>query len=609
MNQDNLNMLACLESIGKKPVDILLELLQFEAYELDITKSDFTKTLSERIQKTYDITIPDILLDKWIKTKFKNKDNKLVLNTFKDDIDSYIKKIETKEQEFDEKLKEIRIDFKLYAKKMYDLSLTDGNVRDTFNNYFYISSNNSFESSGANQLKEVEMKKSKLNFIFNQYMRHLYTTESEYLEIIENFGIANQMRKVVINEDKESVDRNFLEKCEIYVDTPIMLKALGYDGKELATSYTELLDAIKKAKAKVCFFEHSFDELWGILFSFKKNIVQNFLDAKGVNQFLIAQKEYAQEGKELSLDENNVRNNINQRGYQIKAHIDETDLSDNSDLKHWEFDEKKLKSKIEEHYNSDTVKIYQTRIERDVKSISAISRFRNTSNITLPTSYKEGRFFLLTDNYILLESLKYYYQDSKDNKDFQVNELIFENTILFDLWQNVFDNNQFNKNLLRRKCFAFNEIDEEFKDKLYRICRKSDRYEPERNMSEQFMTHPELQNKVYAEILKKGEYDEVYLKKVMNNEILRREEEFRNETMAKATEEVEKKENEYKKDHEKAEEKGKEQERQDLINIQINKLKKSICKKFVFYIKKCFNKGLTENDYYEFEAKRILGIE
>jgi len=602
MDQNSINMLACLASFGKKPIDILLELIQFELYTLNIDESDFIKKLSQRLQNIYDITIPDILLTKWIDSKFTKQNNKLVLDTCKEDIRNYIAKIKDKEEAFNKKMAAIRKSFQEYAKESYRLDCNNEEIKEAFNNYFYIDlcyqQNDSLNKTN----------KSEISFVFSQYMRHLWEKKSDYLETVENFGVVNQIRKIVINED--NIDKKFLEDCSIYIDTPIMMKTLGYDGKALGDSYTELIYNLKEAGAKVCFFEHSFDELWGILFGFKKNIAQNFLDAKGVNQFLRARDEYKNDkkvSKELSLDENVIRNEIKNLGCDIRAHIDEKELDTDNDFQNWVFDEKKLTDIINDTYHEQN----QSRIEKDVKSIAAIARLREKNKIKFPNSYKHGKFFLLTDNYTLIQSIKSYYQDNDNNN---LNELIFENTILFELWQNLFDNNTFNKTLFRSKCFAFTEIDDKFKEKLYKICRQMDRYEPEKNISDQFIEHPELEEEIYSQILSEKNYDDEYLKRIINNTVKQKEEKTANQLNAakaetkKVAENAKLKEEEYKLNIEKEKERAA-NDIQKLINKKIEKHRKWW--QFLLWIERLFtkNKTIDEIVYYEAKAKKSLGIE
>ena len=604
MEQNSTNMLVCLASFGKKPMDILLELIQFELYTLNIDESDFIKKLSRKLQNIYDITIPDILLTKWIDCKFTKKDKKLVLNTCKEDIRSYIATIKNKEEDFNKKMAEIRKSFQQYANETYKLHFNNEEIKEVFNDYFYI------DLCYQNNTSLNKTNRSEISFVFNQYMRHLWNEKSDYLDIIENFGVVNQIRKIVINED--NIDKKFLEDCNIYIDTPIMMKALGYDGKALGDSYTELIDKLKEAGAKVCFFEHSFDELWGILFSFKKNIAQNFLDAKGVNQFLRARKEYKNDekvSKELSLDENVIRNEIKNLECDILAHIDEKELDTDDDFQNWVFDENKLTDIIRNRYHEQNM--YQNRIEKDVTSIAAIARLREKEKIKFPNSYKHGKFFLLTDNYTLIQSIKSYYQDNEDNN---LNELIFENTILFELWQNLFDNNTFNKALFRSKCFAFTEIDDKFKEKLYKICRKMDRYEPEKNMSDQFIEHPELEEEIYSQTLSKKNYNDEYLKRIINNTVKQKEEKTANQLNAakaetkKVAENAKVKEEEYKLNIERERERAA-NDIQKLINKKIEKHRKWW--QFLLWIERLFtkNKTIDEIVYYEAKAKKSLGIE
>ena len=101
----------------------------------------------------------------------------------------------------------------------------------------------------------------------------------------------------------------FLEDCIIFLDTPIVLKRLGYDGKDLSDTYKNFLDDLQKAGAKLKVYEHTLDEIWSILFNFKRCIAQNNFNGKGVITFLKARKEFLESNpsKELPLDRDKVK--------------------------------------------------------------------------------------------------------------------------------------------------------------------------------------------------------------------------------------------------------------------------------------------------------------
>ena len=606
MNQDNMNMMVCLENFGKKPVDMLLELVQFEAYFFDPLESNFVNNIYNTLKKKYDITIAHFILKKWIDTKFDIRDEKLILTTCKEDIHTYIAKIKQKEKLFNDKIAEIRRSFGKYAKDKYGVDFNNEEIKRVFNQYFYTSA---IQQKDMTQNSEKEIK---ISFVFNNYLKYLWESDDKkkYLSTIEAFGIANQIRQTVINED--SVDKHFLKDCRIFIDTPIMMKTLGYDGQEIANSYEEMVNALQRAGASLAFFEHSFDELWGILFSFKKNIAQNILDAKGVNRFLLARQELRKkEKKELSLDKDTVQNNIEELLCVIVGHLSEKDLNTDFDKNEWVFDMERMRAIIKEHYNNQDS--YSARIEKDVKSIAAISRLRLKEGITQVSSYKDAKFFLLTDNYALIRSIKEYYQ-TEDEISYHngFNELIFENTILFDLWQNLFDNNNLNKSLLRSKCFAFNEIDDKFKEVLYKICRQMDRYEPEKNVSEQFIAHPEFEQEIYAQTLRTENYDEKYLQRVINNTVedqennRKRELDEHKEKINKLEESIKQKNNDHSKDIEEEREKAIQEVKRDLLDRKIKELRLSFFHRLYVFIRRKFDSEFDSNSYYETRAKKIL---
>ena len=132
-----MNMMVCLENFGKKPVDMLLELVQFEAYFLDPQESNFVNNIYNTLKKKYDITIALFILKRWIDTKFDIRGEKLILTTCKEDIHTYIAKIKQKEKHFNDKIAEIRRSFRKYAKDKYGVDFNNEEIKKVFDQYFY----------------------------------------------------------------------------------------------------------------------------------------------------------------------------------------------------------------------------------------------------------------------------------------------------------------------------------------------------------------------------------------------------------------------------------------------------------------------------------------
>ena len=141
-----------------------------------------------------------------------------------------------------------------------------------------------------------------------------------------------------------------------------------------------------------------------------------------------------------------------------------------------------------------------------------------------------------------------------------------------------------------------------------------DRYEPEKNMSDQFIEHPELEEEIYSQTLSKKNYNDEYLKRIINNTVKQKEEKTANQLNAakaetkKVAENAKVKEEEYKLNIERERERAA-NDIQKLINKKIEKHRKWW--QFLLWIERLFtkNKTIDEIVYYEAKAKKSLGIE
>ena len=323
-------------------------------------------------------------------------------------------KIKREEEEFLNKVSCVRTKFIKYAKDSFDMKITNEDAKDIFDDYIY----------SVAQDQELKNNQKNQYFIFQDFLKQLFKEDRESLEIIENFGIANQIKNIIINND--TPNPNFLKGYVIFIDTPIMMKLLGYDGLDLSNNYTEIIELLVKAGATVKIFEHTFEEIWGILFNFKRCIAQNILDGKGVNTFLKARKEfYETRNIELSLDKDDIRKNINALSIEIFDINKDDDLENVSTYEDWQFDESDFERILinkDQNYAN-----YKFRLKKDIQSISSISRLRHRNK---KNSNRNSQFYLLVDNYVLIQSINTYHKEKNEHK--LKNELLLENTILFD---------------------------------------------------------------------------------------------------------------------------------------------------------------------------------
>lgn len=522
MISDNITRLAYLNTLpeNKKPFDLLMDIIEIECYPYDFDElgliSKDKNNIKDIIFKKYNIEIEEYALKKWLPKNFVLKSGKLLKKGNEDaNIELKIQSIQNGETEFLNKVSEIRKKFVTFALESFNKKLTKEDSKNIFDEYIYTVSKDKSIKAGENQNY----------YIFQSFLKQLYQECSKDLEIIENFGIANQIQDLILNSDSDNP--RFLDGCSIFIDTPLVMKYLGYDGIGLSNIYYQFFEDLKKAGAELKIFEHTFEELWGILFNFKRCVAQNILYAKGVNTFLKARIEFLnKKDTELSLDKEIVRKSLENKFGPFIDISDSDNLSDKCDFKDWSFDIGKFEECLKNadpNYNN-----YKTRMEKDIQSISSIFRLRRSKEkIHKADTFKEGKYYLLVDNYALVDAIKNYYKKTSEKK--HKNELLLENTIIFHLWQNLSNTSSLNKSLFRGKCFVLNTIDDNFKDTLYREVRKIEAYDLEIDINQELINSPDLEDEVYAASIKKGSYDKEYISKTIKNKISEKEKKVQQE--------------------------------------------------------------------------------
>ena len=605
---NNIDRIAYLATLGtKRPLELLLEIIEVDCYKYNFDKLDiFTsdnKSVVDILAEEYNINISEYILKKWLSTYFILDNGKLKLKKTEETLFAKINRIDVGQKDFLERIGKIRNLFMDFSKKEFNVKLDKETSKKVFDGYIYTVS--------SEKKASIESVQTKYYFIFQKFLRELYNNDRDNLSLIENFGIANQIQDIIVNGIYD--DKEFLKGCVIFLDTPILMKLLGYDGVDLSENYMHLINDLKKAGAVIKVFEHTFEELWSILFNFKRCVAQNIFNGKGVMTFLQARKEFSNRNKpqELSLDKESVKNNIKNLNFEI-LDISEVDkLEDKVNYKNWEIDSSILKDCLV--LADSSYQKYESRLDNDAQSIISISRMRQKESVDVSESLKSGKYYLLVDNFALLSALKTYY-DKIGVKKYR-NELLFENTIIFDLWQNLSENDSLNRSMFRSKCFALNTIDEKFKESLYRETRKLEIYNSELKIDHQLIYRPEIENEVYAASIKDDCIDDEYLSKTLLNVIKEKDEEINAKLRKKDSENsillssMEQDRKSYEtsiKEQLTKNENNLKNYKLSLIEKKVSELSKKWIYKFLIYFKS-FNQEFNKNKYLWEKACSIIG--
>ncbi len=102
------------------------------------------------------------------------------------------------------------------------------------------------------------------DFLIKAFVHHLWANDPEGFSFLETIVKGSMLANVLIFPEIAKVQRLF-ESVEIYFDTPFILGAIGLEGESRQASSLELLSLLYKQKAKLAIFQHTRDEVSGVL--------------------------------------------------------------------------------------------------------------------------------------------------------------------------------------------------------------------------------------------------------------------------------------------------------------------------------------------------------
>jgi len=237
-----------------------------------------------------------------------------------------------------------------------------------------------------------EVKKSKeWKYLINNFIKFLYEEESDLFAYIVNIAIGHIIASSILYTDLEKYEGK-LQNCKVYLDTRIIFYFLGMQGGIRKEASINLINTIQEQGGQICVFQHTIDEINGILDNCYRWIEKGGYDLSKANAALVY---FVDEGYSPS-DVLEFIGNIPQLLGLNEIKIDQAP-DPNIDKQH-QIDESKLKEYILDAYNIYDIKdelAIQYTIEKDIKSISAIYKLRGNNK---PRRITETSQVLITTN-------------------------------------------------------------------------------------------------------------------------------------------------------------------------------------------------------------------
>ncbi|MDF2611460.1 MAG: hypothetical protein K0R92_2934 [Lachnospiraceae bacterium] len=198
---------------------------------------------------------------------------------------------------------------------------------------------------------------------------------------------------------------------EIYFDTPLLIYALGYSGKAQEEAVKELINLLQDSGASVCYFEHTEDEIRGILDAYIAHYKRNTL--------------YKSYNYDYLIEENVTDLDAEQYKIMLRSRLEKLGLKFKETLNFASEEIKKVSWSGYEKYLEDhiTYNKYSSR-DNDIKSVVSMYMLRKRDNYS---RIENCEAIFVATNLSLVMHTNNYFREVEQRKDYQV---IIDDTLL-----------------------------------------------------------------------------------------------------------------------------------------------------------------------------------
>lgn len=347
--------------------------------------------------------IVKLMLNRLSPKILERKDNKYYLKvSLCDEID----KFDSKRKVYKERSSKIAVALLDFLTINYKgCSYTENNVNTALISFFVL--------KGICIIRDTEMLRllkssdDKLNYCIAQFILQEKKNDSEIfsyiVDMVKGFFISSA---IYIQPNNESVSKAKFKNLCCYLDTSIVLNALGLKTNEEQIAATELLDMLKKENAVLCMFEHNFEEVSDIIKAYKLCLVDPYNNRSTHTLEFFDEYQYKSNDVErfLSL----LRSKITSLGITIVG---------NPCYDEYLIDEQRFT----EHIKNNITYRKDKALKRDVDSVSAIYRLRKRK---FDRSIERCKHIFVTSNVKLVNVTNYYFKkEIKDNVPLLISDL------------------------------------------------------------------------------------------------------------------------------------------------------------------------------------------
>lgn len=278
-------------------------------------------------------------------------------------------------------------------------------------------------------LPEVEASEQNL-FIFSKFVQNLYSQQYEIFLLFLDIVIGYTLTNVVLNgEEFKNFSEPKLKGLNLYLDTRIILRLLGTEGREIQIVYEDLLGEFRREGIDISIFSHTYDEIIGILQGCLQWIENPDYDASEASTVLRFFKSEDYRESDVQIFINRLDNTLKEYG------IKKIDSPNYKDYSNYLIDEKKLEELIKETYKTRNVesKYYEKSftIEKDIRSFTSVYILRKGQK---PVNIKQTKHLFVTTNAPLVYATKKFEKEIQYKEGFYIPVCVTDAFIATLIW-------------------------------------------------------------------------------------------------------------------------------------------------------------------------------
>lgn len=284
--------------------------------------------------------------------------------------------------------------------------------------------------------------------VLRRYIIQLHCSNFELFQYLANMALGHVITSAIVIEDYNWPGET-VRNCSFYLDTPIIFKLIGAEGPEQATVYSDFLVRITRNGGKLWIFDHTYKEVMEILENSRRWVNNPDFDPERASRVTLY---FRQEGfTDIDIEKFIIRVDKTLESREIGI----CNTPPYTEKKEYQIDELLLQRLIEEIYSerdpSFDKEQFETRTRRDVASISAVYRLRESNH---PRFLRDAKHAFLTINVGLVRANKNYLQQQEDGA-FELPACLTDVFVGTILWMNSPpEAKQDSRNKLLADCYA-----------------------------------------------------------------------------------------------------------------------------------------------------------